>query len=424
MELYPSSQSYQWTFRRVVWATLVFVTVAVGFWLLYRFSQVVFILLIAIVIGTVIRPFVARLHRLGIPRIVGVVLVYSLLLALLIGFGLLLFPLIIEQAVTIAVAVPGYYQNLRQWLVDFPNQWIGRLGEFLPITLSGQQSVQPTDVQMLDSAWQVLGYAASAAQTLFVITAILLLAFHWTLDGPRIIRSLLPILPMSQREPISELIAAMETKVGAYVAGEASLCLIIGILSLVAYWLIGLPNLLVLAFIAAVMEALPMIGPLLGAIPAALIAVSISPTKLVWVIVASIIIQQLENNLLVPRVMRKAVGANPFVSLLAIFSFGSLFGLTGALMAIPTAAILQLVLDHFVFAPAAIEPKVTTGRDYTSWLHYETQELLQDLRRQTQIKKGGLDRGIQPEDQMLEEIESIATDLETLLAQSKSAGTL
>jgi putative permease len=106
MALHPPSQPYQWTFRRVMWATLVLVFVALSFWLLYRFNQVVFILFIAIVMGTVIRPVVAWLHRRGLPRIAGVILVYLLLLALLIGFVLLLFPLIVEQGTTIAAAVP------------------------------------------------------------------------------------------------------------------------------------------------------------------------------------------------------------------------------------------------------------------------------------------------------------------------------
>jgi predicted PurR-regulated permease PerM len=222
-------------------------------------------------------------------------------------------------------------------------------------------------------------------------TAILLLAFHWTLDGPRTIQSLLLLVPKPQRESISELISAMETKVGFYIAGQGVLCLVIGILALVAYLLIGLPNALVLALVAGVMEAVPMVGPLLGAIPAAVIALSIAPSKLVWVIVATLVIQQVENSVLVPRVMRKAVGVNPFVSLLAIFAFSSLFGIAGALMAIPIAAILQLLLDRFVFHPGTMEPEVSPGRDYASRLRYEAQDLAQDLRKQARLKRRGSD---------------------------------
>ncbi|MBS4059928.1 MAG: AI-2E family transporter, partial [Bacteroidetes bacterium] len=108
MTLQPASQPYDWTFRRVMWATLVLVFVALSFWLLYRFNQVIFMLFVAIVLGTVIRPVVGWLHRRGLPRIAGVTLVYILLLALLVGFLLLLFPMIIEQGTTIATTLPDY----------------------------------------------------------------------------------------------------------------------------------------------------------------------------------------------------------------------------------------------------------------------------------------------------------------------------
>ena len=145
---------------------------------------------------------------------------------------------------------------------------------------------QQTGPEVMASAGQALGYVTSAAKVIFIAIAILVLAFYWTLDGPRTIQSLLLLVPQDQRESISELISAMETKVGFYIAGQGVLCLVIGIMALVAYLLIGLPNALVLALVAGVLEAVPMVGPLLGAIPAALVALSIAPDKLVWVIVA------------------------------------------------------------------------------------------------------------------------------------------
>jgi predicted PurR-regulated permease PerM len=422
MAFLPPSQLYNWTFRRVVWATLVLVFVALSFWLLYRFNQVVFILFIAIVMGTVIRPVVTWLQRRGLPRITGVILVYLLLLALLLSFVLLLFPLIVKQGTTIVAAVPDYYQSLREWMVNYPNQLIVRLSEFLSATLPGLEPIQQTGQQMLASAEQALGYVALAAKVIFIAIAILLLAFHWTLDGPRTIQSLLLLVPEGQRESISELISAMETKVGFYLAGQGVLCLAIGILALVAYLLIGLPNALVLALVAGVLEAVPMVGPLLGAIPAALVALSIAPAKLVWVIVATVVIQQLENSLLVPRVMRKAVGVNPFVTLLALFAFSSLFGIAGALMAIPMAAIIQLLLDRFVFHPAAMEPEVSAGRDYASRLRYEAQDLAQDLRKQARLKKGGSVLRVKQIDKVMDEIETITTDLDALLAEASTSG--
>jgi predicted PurR-regulated permease PerM len=154
MILHSPPQPYDWTFRRVVWATLILVFVALGFWFIYRFNQVVFILLIAIVIGTVIRPAVMWLYQRGLPRIAGVILVYFLLLALLISFVLLLFPLIVEQGTTIAAAVPGFYQSLREWMVNYPNQMIVRLSEFLPATMPSlnPSTVQQTGQEVMTSA--------------------------------------------------------------------------------------------------------------------------------------------------------------------------------------------------------------------------------------------------------------------------------
>jgi predicted PurR-regulated permease PerM len=150
----------------------------------------------------------------------------------------------------------------------------------------------------------------------------------------------------------------METKVSAYIGGQSILMLVVGSMALLAYGLIGLPYILVLAFVAGVMEAVPLIGPLMGAIPALLVALSIGPDKAIWVIVATLVIQQLENSILVPRIMSRAVGVNPFVTLLALLAFSSLLGIAGALMAIPLAAIIQLLLDRFVFHPDVAEPEV------------------------------------------------------------------
>jgi predicted PurR-regulated permease PerM len=418
MTLPSTSQTYDWTFRRVVWATLIFTSVIFGFWLIYRFNQVAFIVFIAIVLGTVLRPVVTWLHQRGLPRVAGVILVYVLLFALLAGFLLLLSPLVIEQGITIASAVPVYYQDLREGMINYSNPLIVQLSAFLPAVLPGLRPVQQTGVDVMASAGQVAGYVTVVARFIFISVVVLMLAFYWILDGPRVIQSFLMLVPQDRRESIGDLVAAMETKVGFYIAGQGFLCLVIGVMALIAYLLIGLPNALVLALVAGVLEAVPMIGPLLGAVPAALVALSLGPDKLIWVIVATVIIQQLENSLLVPRVMKKAVGVNPFVTLLALFAFGSFYGLAGALMAIPMAAMIQLILNHFVFHPDATEPDISVGRDYTSRLRYEAQDLAQDLRKQARLKKRGTDLRIKQIDQVMDEIETITTDLDALLAQA------
>jgi predicted PurR-regulated permease PerM len=412
----------EWTFRQVVWATLVFAFIAISFWLLFRFSQVIFVFFIAIVIGTVIRPAVTWLYSHGLSRMVSLILIYFLLLALLVGFVLLVYPLIAEQSGIIAASLPDYYQNFRNWMTLSPNPMIMRISLFLPPTLPVLEPALHTGQEALASAEQILGYAVSVVKAISMLAAILLLSFHWTINGPRTIQSLILLLPVAQRERTRDLVSAMETKVSAFITGQAVLCLVIGVMALIAYLVIGLPNAFVLALVAGVLEAVPVVGPVLGAVPAGLIALSISPAKLIWIIVATIVIQQLENSLLVPRIMRRAVGVNPFVTLVALFAFSSLLGIPGALMAIPIAAILQLLLDRFLFNPETKEPEPSIGRDYTSRLRYETQDLIQDLRKQARLKKGGSALKARQIDQLMEEIEAIATDLDAQLAQDQTPG--
>lgn len=420
MALPSPLEPYVWTFRRVVWATLVFASVIFGFWLLYRFNQVIFILFIAIMIGTVIRPAVTWLYQHGVSRTAGVLFVYLILIMLFASFLLLLLPLILKQGATITAALPGYYQSLHDWMVNYPNPLISRLSDSIPSVLPNLKPVQQTGEDVMASAGQIMGYIKSAGRFVFVAIVTVVLSFYWTLDGPRIIQSFLMLVSQSQRETIRDLVSAMETKVGYYIAGQGLLCLVVGSMAFVAYRLIGLPNAFVLALVAGVLEAVPMIGPLLGAVPASMIALSIGPDKLIWVIVATAVIQQLENSLLVPRIMSKAVGVNPFVTLLALFAFSSFFGIAGALMAIPLAAILQLVLNHFVFYPTTADVEVSSGRDYASRLRYEAQDLISDLRKQARLKKRGSDLRIKQIDQVMDEIETITTDLDALLNQASS----
>jgi predicted PurR-regulated permease PerM len=258
----------QWTFRRVVGATLVVVGVLLCFWLLYRFYLVVFLVFVAIIIGTVIRPIVNWLYLHKLPKVAGVILIYVVFLILAIGFILLLFPLVFEQGSTILNRMPDYYQDIRTWMESSPSQLIISFGQILPREIPGFSSVQQTGPEMLASAEQALAYVTSVSRGVFIPIVVLLLAFYWTLDGPRIIRSLLILLPKPHRNDIKELISAMETKVGYFILGKGILSLVVGFFALIAYLIIGLPNALVLALIAGILEAVPMIGPILGAIPA------------------------------------------------------------------------------------------------------------------------------------------------------------
>jgi len=420
-DLSPSPRE-NWSFRRIVWAFLVTLFVIFCFWLFYRFYKIAFTVFVAIVIGTVIRPFVNWMSRRGIPQGLGIIIIFILIIGFLTGFIFLLYPLIVDQSATIIISIQGYYQSLRTWMTQNQNLLLILTGSFLPEKIPSLTPFQPTSQQILASAEQGLGYISSTFKVVFTGLSFSLFVFYWTINGPKTIQSIINLFPKQNHESILEVINAIETKLGYFILGQVVLCLVIGVLAMIAYTIIGLPNALVLALVAGVMEAVPMIGPVLGAIPAAVIALSIAPSKLIWVIVATLIIQQLENQLLVPRIMKKAVGVNPFVSLLSIFAFSSLFGIAGALMAIPIAAMIQLILDRFVFNRTRLQPEPASGRDLVSRLRYETQNLAKGLRKQARVKKEGTPKEIKQIDRVMDEIEGITDDLDALLAQIPPAG--
>jgi predicted PurR-regulated permease PerM len=238
------------------------------------------------------------------------------------------------------------------------------------------------------------------------------LGFYWTLESERIIRNLLLWAPRNRREQIREFVSEAEEKVGRFILGQGALCLVIGVMAYIAYLIIGLPYALILALLAGIMEAVPVIGPALGAIPALMVALTYDPTKTLWVVLATIIIQGLENYLLVPRVMKKSVGINSIVVILSLAAFTSLLGLAGAILAIPIAAIVQLFINRFMVTKDGSEIESLEGRGHVSLLRYETQNLTRDIRNQLRENEN---LGISSEE-FVENLESIAHNLDRVLA--------
>jgi predicted PurR-regulated permease PerM len=401
--------------------TLVVLLVALGFWFLYQIRLVIFIFFTAIVVGTALRPIVDWLQRRGITPTLATILVCLLLLIFLAALILLLVPLATEQIFALATDLPNYYQDLRNWLLNSPNLLLQQLAWQFPPALPREIPAQDIAAESAEAMSQTFNYADWIFKGAFATVATLVLSFYWILDGQRAIRTLLLLAPIQQREDARELVESMLLKVGAFVRGQTLLCLIIGLLSLIAYLLIGLPYALVLALIAGIMEAVPVVGPVLGALPAVLMAATFDPGKIIWVVVITAIIQQLEYMFLVPRIMDRTVGINPIVTLLALFAFGSIFGILGAILAIPLAAILQLLLNRFLLNSVAFDQQVMEGRDSFSVLRYRVQELISDLRRQVPPVEANFTEAL---DQVKEEIEAIAADLDSILAQTDTSEAL
>lgn len=400
--------------RQLVWWT-VGVTAVVGcFWLLWRFQDILLLLLTAVIFSTAVRPGVLWLEKRGIPKPVGILLIFvviATLLGLLIWYSL---PVLARQGTAIAQNLADGYFELRQSLLRLPNILIRRIIFILPpelptLTGGGELPIAEPGLELPAGYWQdnalILG--------IFQFVAVVILTFFWILEENRLKQSAFLLIPLKNRGEIRDLISAIETKVSGYLLGQGLLCLVIGVLAFAAYLLIDLPNALLLAILAGLMEAVPIVGPFLGAVPAIIVGLSISPTTALWVVLATVIIQQLENSLLVPRIMRRTIGVRPLVTLLALLAFGSLFGITGALIALPLAAVIQILLDRYLLAQEIVtilEP----GRDELSVLRYETSQLVQDVRNQVRQKD------VMPSaltDEVEDEMEAIALSLESYLAQ-------
>lgn len=430
--------SSEWTPRKVAIATLIILGIAAAFLLAWRFQGVLFSFLVAIMLHIALKPAVDRLRQRGMRLELGMIVVYLVVFVLAASFIAVLAPFIANQVTTIFTRLPVYYSQVRDALTQAGGT-LQSIAQSLPQDITSV--LMPARVPAPDAA------TAPTTSPFDIVNALLyglaaffgifLMAYYWAIEGERITYSLLLRMPAERRDDIRDLIAEMESKVGAFYRGQLILCAFVGVFQLVAYLVIGLPYALVLALLAFIGEAIPLIGPALGAIPAVIVALAIAPDKAIWVVISTLIIQQIENNILVPRVMDRAVGVNPIVSILSIIAFGALFGLIGALLAIPIAAILQILLNRALFAAPAANAELpiaagadltadmqttTFGRDRTSVLRLEAREIAEDVRKQLRSVSAAEEatREVNPEEQQVEDlIEAIALDIDTLLAQTQ-----
>lgn len=407
----------QSTFKEALGAVILFLLVLAGFFGVYRFHHLLFTLFVAIIFGTMARPIHQWLINRRLPKYLISTLMLVGLLALVIGFVLLLLPVLSSQYQTLFSAIPRYYSIIRDWIASSKNELVVRLSESLPVQLSlGEQlpGPSPDAITTLNSAVRFLG---SGLNNVFFGFVLLLLSYYWMVSGPQIVASSLFFVKQDKRQNVLEIAQEIELKLTRYLVGQGVLSLSIAGLSLVVFLVLRLPNAFLLALIAGLFEAVPMVGPILGAIPAVLVALSMSPTTVIWVIISTLIIQQIENNLLVPRIMNKVVGVNPFISILSISTFTSLYGIGGALMAIPLAAVIQLILDRTLMQKEPETEVLIGGRDKLNVLRYDTQEFLSGIRNQARQTQPGDTQNRTRIDSVMEEMEMVARDLDTLLAQ-------
>lgn len=404
-----------WTNRQVSAATVISAIVALGFWLIYRYYETILLFIAAIIIAIAVRPIVRRLRKVGIPSAVGVALVYIVLLVTLVLFALYGIPLIVSQSTTIVERARTLYTDFYNLISTTDNFFLSRLLTALPPTLAAPAE-STTDT--LSGVNEGIALVQGAGGVLLKILATLALAFFWTVESDRIKQVLLLLVPISSRPSARDTVNTIEDMVGNYTVGQGVLCLIIGVAQGIVYAVVGLPYAFLLAIIAGVTEAIPMVGPILGTLPAVMVALTISPTTALIVGVAAIIIQQVENTILVPRIVGNSVGAGPIPTMLAFIAFSSLFGLIGALITVPVTAALQLTAERTLFSRSAGNERLASGgRTKLNLIRYELHDLIQDVRGQIRNKE---DVATAAEDQIEDSIEAIALDLDSVLAKAEA----
>lgn len=399
--------------REIVTATLVVAAVLGGFFLLYHFRVVVFLLLAAFVINIAISPAVNWLVARGRSRPLAVALIYLALLTAITLFVILLGPMLVNQVSSFSAKIPEFYRSSRELLMASPNYVLRRVALIAPVQLVLAPPVE-SDEQALAQAASFLSGVSTALRALLVAGTLFALAYYWNLESQRVKLWLLRFAPAQRRDGIRAVVDEAETTVGAFLAGQLFLGLVIGAASLVAYLLIGLPNAVALAVLAGLFELIPLVGPVLGAGAALLVALVYDPSKAIWVVAAAVVIQALENYILVPRVVGQSAGVNPLVTLLALAAFGALFGIPGALLAIPLAAMVQILFRSAVFNLDKPGWSDMSARDRLGLLAYEAHKLIYDVRKSLRRKEV---RSTDDSDQVEETVEALAQSVESLLAQ-------
>lgn len=325
-------------------AGLVVIGLGLGVYVLWHIHEVIFLLFLGILLATAIDPLVNRLRRGPFGRGTGVLAVYSAIVLILGVVTAVTVPSLVAQSDQFFASIPSqiaalrpYAENLRpQPVEEAAIRAIDRVGE----TVSNPSV--PVDDQGLMHIITTIGH------TLINFMTVFFLAFYWLVERATIKRALLRLVPASRARDVNVVWLEVEQKLGGWVRGQLLVMAAMAVMAGVGFWIIGLPNPVLLGVLAGVAELIPMVGPFLAFVPALLVALGIDLWTAGVVLVYAIVIQQIEGNILVPRIMGHSVGISPLTVVLGILIGAILYGLPGAFLAVPVAGAIQVIVAHAV----------------------------------------------------------------------------
>ncbi|TSC67706.1 MAG: hypothetical protein CEO19_89 [Parcubacteria group bacterium Gr01-1014_73] len=322
------------------------------FFLLYFLRDIVLVVLVAVLIASAIEPMIRWLKKYGVARVLSVVVIYISLGLILAGLFYFLLPTFLNDLSGLLGTLPKYLDSVNFWQPSGDNLFTNILSSGREATLAPQFSLKEL-VANFSSA--LTGTTEGFLQTLSAIfggvlsfVLIIVLSFYLAVQEEGVTKFLKIVVPLRYENYVINLWQRTQKKIGYWMQGQLLLAIIIGILVYLGLMILGIPNAFLLAILAALFEIIPVFGPILSAIPGILVALSMGGVaKGLLVAGFYIIVQQFENHLIYPLVVRKIVGVSPILVILAVIIGFKLAGFLGILLSVPLATALVEYLNDF-----------------------------------------------------------------------------
>jgi predicted PurR-regulated permease PerM len=345
--------------RTVVRVILTAVAVVGALYFLYLIRTVIGALFIALFIAVALAPVVEMLDRKRIPRPLAILLTYVALLLTVFGLGLLVVPPIVTGVNNFVDDVPRYVEDLRD------SKTFAKYDDKYDITPKLKEQAKKLPSHLSEAASGLQAVTVGVFGAILQLVTILVMAFFMLLDGKRMIGFGIRELGPGRAERAQRILEDVYRAVGGYVAGNIAISVIAGVSSYIVMTILGIPFAVPLAVLVAFLDLIPLIGSTIaGAVVAIVAAVVGFPQKLIIWVIWLVVYQQIENNLLQPVIYRRTVQIHPLIVIVAVLIGASLLGVLGALLSIPVAATVQiLVRDWWEYrkgrrpvAPPSAEP--------------------------------------------------------------------
>lgn len=311
--------------------------------ILYVIRDVIMVVLFSVVIASAVSPAVGWLQKKGIPRSFGTFIVFLILFAML---ALILYVIInplISELENLSEIFPLYFDriSLQFEQVRSSSPQYEELLANIQVYLSGiSDSLKSFATNIFAALVKIFGGVVTAI-------IVIVISFYLTAEEKGIPLFLRSITPAKHQSYILNLWARAQNKIGRWIRGQIILSLAVGIAVFIGLSIFGIRYKLILALIAAVFEIIPFIGPLIAAVPAVILGFLKSPIVALWTVLVYFVVQQLENTILVPKIMQKAVGLNPVIIIISLLIGAQLFGLAGVILAVPFAAVIVEIIKDF-----------------------------------------------------------------------------